>query len=89
MNEDLIIQKIIKLEEDMKEVKETMATKMDIKELLDGQDKMIRILERVDQERVFTNSRMERFETQGSNGEERIMKLEKDVQAIKQHLQLA
>lgn len=56
MDENLIIQKIIKLEEDMKEVKETMSTKMDIREILNGQDKMIKILERVDQERVFTKS---------------------------------
>ena len=90
MNEDLIIQKIIKLEEDMKEVKERLGkldSNMDV--LINGQDRMIRILERVDQERAFTNARMERFEKQGLSGEERIMKLEKDMQTIKQHLQLA
>ncbi|MEK7083652.1 MAG: hypothetical protein AAB932_00260 [Patescibacteria group bacterium] len=47
MNEDLIIQKIIKLEEDVEEIKERMATKLDMRELQSGQDKMIRILERV------------------------------------------
>ncbi len=64
MNEDLFIQKIIKLEADVEQIKETMATKMDLRTLMDGQDKMIRILERVDQERVFTNTKLDRLENE-------------------------
>lgn len=74
MNEDLFIQKIIKLEADVEEIKRTMATKLDIGKLLEGQDQMIRILERVDQERTFTNVRLER--------------LEQDVNKIKSQLHL-
>ena len=61
MNEDKIIEKIIKLEEDVTLIKETMATKDDIRQLLDGQDKMINTLQRVDQEYVFTNHRVGRL----------------------------
>ena len=75
MNEDLLIQKITGLEEDVKIIKEKI-NKVDlIDDVLAGQDKMIQILMRVDQERLFTNERMKR--------------LEEDVQRIKLHLQLA
>lgn len=79
MNEDLMIQKIIELEEDVSIIKEKMIgidnldKKMDI--LMNGQDKMISILQRVDQERTFTNVRLER--------------LEQTIKIIKQRLQLA
>lgn len=62
MNEDLIITKLLSLEEQVEKMKEDMATKADIRELMGGQDKMIRILERVDHERMATNVRMDRFD---------------------------
>ena len=74
MNEDLIIQKVISLEEDMKVVKEKVSKLDLIDALLQGQDKMIRILERVDQERVFTN--------------EKIRHLEMEVKQIKEYLHI-
>lgn len=75
MDEDKIIKKIIKLEEDVEEIKKTMATKDDVDKILNGQDKMIQLFTRIDQERLFGNERMKRLET--------------DVKMIKQHLQLA
>lgn len=75
MDEDKFIKKIIKLEEDVEEIKKTMATKDDVDKILNGQDKMIQLFTRIDQERLFGNERMKRLET--------------DVKMIKQHLQLA
>lgn len=75
MDEDKIILEILNLKADVKDIRETMATKNDIADLLAGQDKMIQILSRVDQERVFTN--------------EKIRQLEADVKTIKLQLQIA
>jgi hypothetical protein len=75
INEDLVIKKIIKLEEEVVVIKETMATKNDIRLIMDGQDKMIRLMERWDDKRVLMN--------------DAIKTLDKDVIHIKKHLQLA
>lgn len=74
MNEDLVIQKIIKLEEDVAFLKEKIVKVDMLDELMVGQDKMIKILERLDDERVLMN--------------DRITYLEKDVTMIKDHLHL-
>jgi len=59
--QDRIIIKLISVDTDVKELKEK-SKKLDMFDtLLEGQDKMIRILERVDQERVFTNQRLEKI----------------------------
>ena len=64
MNEDLMIEKIVTLEADMKDVKERLdRVETNTESILSGQDKMIGILQRIDQERAFTNHRMERFES--------------------------
>lgn len=75
MNEDLMIKKLIILEQDVTVIKETIKKLDGWDNLISGQDKMIRILERLDQERVFTN--------------QKINELENDVQHIKKHLHLA
>jgi len=79
MDEDKVIGKLIghddrlqRIEDDMVVVKEKVSL---IDDLLLGQDKMMKILLRVDQERVFTN--------------EKIKQLEADVKQIKLHLQIA
>ncbi|KKQ27988.1 MAG: hypothetical protein US42_C0003G0045 [Candidatus Magasanikbacteria bacterium GW2011_GWC2_37_14] len=86
MNEELLIQKVIGLEADMKEVKQTLGEingKISLfDDLLSGQDKMIQLLTRVDQESVFFNNRIRRLE------EDRVQKLETDMKIVKQHLQL-
>ncbi len=74
MNEDLVIKKIINLEEDSAIIKETMATKHDIRLIMDGQDKMIRLMERWDDERILMNDAIKTLET--------------DVAYLKKHLQL-
>lgn len=75
MDEDKVILKLIDHDERLKRIEENMATKNDIANLLVGQDKMMQILLRVDQERIFTN--------------EKIKQLEADVKTIKLQLQIA
>ena len=75
MNEDRVIEKLIQIDGRL----DYMVTKQEFSDFKDayfsGQDRMIRILERVDQERVFTN--------------EKIKQLEADVRNIKLRLQIA
>lgn len=76
MNEDLIIKNIAELKTDMVEVKEKLAEhegKLD--RLLNGQDKMMVILDRLDTERIFMN--------------QKITELDEDVSKIKLQLKLA
>lgn len=72
--EDTIIQKIIQLETDVAEIKEKMKKVDMIDDLISGQDQMLSILQRLDHERTF--------------GNERIVRLEKDIEKIKKHLEL-
>ena len=62
MNEDLVIKKIINLDERLIRVEENMATKQELRGLVKGQDKMITILERLDQERLFTEHHLKQIE---------------------------
>lgn len=75
MNEDKIIEKLIQIDGHLDHV----VTKQEFSDFKDayfsGQDKMIRILERIDQERVFTN--------------EKIKHLEADLEMVKLRLQIA
>jgi hypothetical protein len=62
MNEDLFIKKVIKLEEDMIYVKEKIQKIDMLDDLIKGQDKMIAILERIDQERILTEHTLKKVE---------------------------
>lgn len=82
MNEDLVIQKIIKLEEDVTWVKEQMAAKLDTQTFLNGQDEIIKVLRDIQTEQAATNHALRRHE-------DRIETLETDVQKIKLQVNLA
>jgi hypothetical protein len=75
MNEDLMIQKILKLEEDVETVKKKIAKVDLLDNVLKGQDKMITLLQTVRQEQTFMYNKIDR--------------LEYEVNKIKLHLQLA
>lgn len=62
MNEDLVIKKLLEHDERLQRIEETMATKDNIRGLLDGQDQMMVILKRLDEERVFTYEMVKRIE---------------------------
>jgi len=72
MDMEKIIHKIINLEQGVQEIKENMVDK---NMFLDGQDKIMVILKRLDQERVFDGELIKRLET--------------DVGLIKTHMRIA
>lgn len=61
---DRMTQKLVGHDERLDNLEQNIATKKDISTLLDGQDKTIDILTRVDQERVFTFRAIERLENE-------------------------
>jgi len=75
MNEDRVIEKLLEHDGRLDRIEKKMVKLDMLDDIFAGQDRMIRILERVDQERVFTN--------------EKIKQLEADVQSIKLRLQIA
>ena len=72
---DRVITKLVEHDGEFEKIKDTMTSKDVVSEIMRGQDKMIQILLRVDQERVFTN--------------EKIRQLDADVKQIKLQLQIA
>ena len=67
---------IIALQEDIAVIKETMATKDDIREIVQGNDKVIKMLKDFFEEKVFTDVRIARIdETQNIHA--------KDIQRLK------
>lgn len=67
---------IIALQEDIAVIKETMSTKDDIREVVQGNDKVIKMLTTLLEEKVFTDSRIARIdETQNIHS--------KDIQKLK------
>ena len=75
MNEDRIIEKLLEHDGRLDHINEKLVKLDTLDVIMSGQDRMIRILERVDQERVFTN--------------EKIKHLETDLESIKLRLQIA
>ena len=82
MEEEKIIKKLLDHDEQLKFIRDNMVTKHELKGLSEGQDRMITILERLDQERVFTNEWIKRMER--STEEQQI-----EIKKIKQHLKIA
>jgi|SRR3989338_5848884 len=67
---------IVNLQKEMKEVKETMATKDDIRQVISGNDTVVKMLSTLLQEKVFTDARIARIdETQNIHS--------KDIQKLK------
>lgn len=75
MNEDLIIQKLIELDEKVGNLATQASLKQLDERITNALDQQMVILQRLDQERVFTI--------------EWIRRIEKDVERIKVHLKLA
>ncbi len=82
VNQDKIIKKLLEHEEKM----DTFVTKQEFgafrEEMLRGQDKMVAILERLDDERVFTNKWIKDIE-------DKVEISRQDIQIVKIQLQIA
>lgn len=73
MNEEKIIKKLFEHDDEFKTVKKEMA---DFKrETLAGQEQMITILKRLDQERIFTAEWIRRIEAEVENNKAEVVKI--------------
>ncbi|MEK7644364.1 MAG: hypothetical protein AAB390_03630 [Patescibacteria group bacterium] len=87
MNEDLVIQKLMEHDEKLDLIFATMATKDDFNRLLEGQDEIMKILIRLDEERIFTNEHFKRADKRLDTDEEKIDNLDKRVDKIELQFQ--
>lgn len=80
MNEDLLIKTVVELKQDMIEVKEKLkrldGIEKNMELVLNGQDKLIGMLERLDTERLVTHHDL-------TSLERRVTVVEKEVKKIK------
>ena len=74
MNEDKIIQKLIEHDERFDSIEQKLDSKLGRDEYLKGQDEIMTILRRLDQERIFTA--------------EWIRRIENDVDKVKKQLNI-
>jgi hypothetical protein len=89
MNEDLVIKKVISLEERVGRIEENMVTKREFSDMMKGQDKMIAILERLDQERVLTEHHLKQVGEEHKALKNNQAKTDDDVRKIKIQLKIA
>ncbi len=62
MNEEKVLSKLIEHDERFEHIEQNMATKSEMAALTHSMDKAMVILQRLDQERLFTNERIKRIE---------------------------
>ncbi len=82
MNEDKIIQKLIEHDERLDRIEEKMATRADLNDIRTTMDAMLGILNRLDQERIFTVEAIRRIENE-------VQVHSQEIKQIKQQLKLA
>ena len=62
MNEDMIIEMLIKHDSDIQWIKENMATKKDLERIYTSLDEILLLVKKNDQEVTFMNQRVTRLE---------------------------
>ena len=82
MNEDLMIQKVIKLEEDVTDIKEQVKKLDEWDTLMRGQDKIIKLLETIRIEDVATKSKTDRLEKRIDDNDKKISSLQIQLQGV-------
>lgn len=82
MNEDLVIQKIIKLEEDMVDVKQQVKKLDEWDTLMLGQDKIIKLLETIRIEDAAAKSKTDRLEKRIDDNDKKISNLQIQLQGV-------
>ena len=63
LNEQMVIEMLLKHEQDIQEIKETMATKDDIRQIMGVLDEILKIVRKNEQELLFVNQRFKKLET--------------------------
>jgi len=89
MNEDKIVQKLIEHDKKFDELVTKGEFKQFKEEMLSGQDRMLQILERLDQERIFTNEAIKRLEKDVEEGKARMNEFDIQLNKIKTQLNIA
>lgn len=79
MNEEKIVQKLIEQGERLVYIEENMTTKTQFNDAINKIDQVIKIVTRIDEERIFTNSHINRIENEI---EENKITLEKQGQVL-------
>jgi DNA anti-recombination protein RmuC len=87
MNEDKIIEKLIEHDERFDKIDQKMDTFKE--EILQGQDEIIRIVKRLDEDRVFTHKWVERIESELEDTKMKVSKQETEIQEVKAQLHIA
>lgn len=82
MNEDKIIQKLIEHDEQFEDLKGKINDLPTRQEFLQKEDEIIKILNRLDQERIFTMQAIKRIEVE-------VEQHSQEIKQIKQQLKLA
>jgi hypothetical protein len=82
MNNDAIIKKLLEHDERFDILEEKMVTRSDVNQIMTLMDKQIVILQRLDQERIFTQEWVRRIESD-------VEKSKKDIEHMKKLLKVA
>lgn len=82
MDEDKVIKRIIKIEEDVKEIKETIVTKTDFETMMGSLDAVVKITKKISDEQTVQGDWLKRLQ---KNDE----KQDSDIGRIKSRLKMA
>ena len=81
--EDRIFKKLLEHDEQFAWIRENMVTKEDFRRVMDGQDKMVTILRKLDQESAFTKGWLRRVDERGEVHEVRLNEHDLEIRKIK------
>jgi uncharacterized protein YjgD (DUF1641 family) len=82
MKNDAIIEKLLEHDKRLDRIEENMATKVETREIMQTLDGMMVILQRLDQERIFTNETIRRIQQQ-------LNEQQKDLDQVKKILKIS
>ncbi|OGH69019.1 MAG: hypothetical protein A2754_00980 [Candidatus Magasanikbacteria bacterium RIFCSPHIGHO2_01_FULL_47_8] len=82
MNEDKIIQKLLEQDDKLASIVTKEEFQQTRNEILSGQDTMITILKRLDEERIFANKWIKDIETKVARQEEEIRKIKLQLNLV-------
>src|SRR3989338_1707428 len=89
MDEDKIIAKLLEHDEQLREIKETMATKKELEVIITTQDQIVTSLKRVEEEQTAVLHLVQRINDRLDQHETKIEEHDREINTIKTHLQIA
>ncbi len=82
MNEQKIVEKLLEHDDELRWIRENMATKDDIHGMMSVLDAQTVILKRLDEERIFSNSRTRRLEDRVDDHDMQLKKLSNEHASV-------